>query len=305
MKDVLFEKSKKSESAAEYRKETEGKGNHLPTQARAKRREKRTGPRKEDGERRDEKSEARAEDLRCLTVSESSSGEGTLRCQRRGGPKRYEPRRKPRGTGSANRESRGRPETDESMRRGKTEPTAWGDAEAGKQVGHKRGKPETAEGSGVKRGERETEGSAVSKGSESGTESRIVGRSFGRPGWRRKPERESGEAGRDAGWVHSRAGTKGTESGRRNEPPETRARDERHGRLVRRKRRKEPTREARREERPGRLGGRDVGKKKVRGQSESDARVPVRAEEMKRSLRLGWVKTRTGERDGGKPKGEA
>ena len=71
--------------------------------------------------------------------------------------------------------------------------------------------------------------SAVSKESESGTESKVVERSFGRPGWREKPERESGEAGRDAGWVHSRAGTKGTESGRRTARSEMRAWDERHG----------------------------------------------------------------------------
>ncbi len=58
LKGVLFENSRKSNSAAEYRKETEGKGNHLPMQARAKQREKRTGPQEEDGKRRDEKPEA-------------------------------------------------------------------------------------------------------------------------------------------------------------------------------------------------------------------------------------------------------
>ncbi len=58
LKGDLFEKSRKPESTAEYRKETEGKGNHLPMQARAKQREKRTGPQKEDGKRRDEKPEA-------------------------------------------------------------------------------------------------------------------------------------------------------------------------------------------------------------------------------------------------------
>ena len=100
-------------------------------------------------------------------------------------------------------------------------------------------------------------------------------------------------------------GRKEPRSERRNGPPETRARDERHGALVRRKRRKERTREARRDERPGRLSGGNVEEKKVRGQSESDARVPVRAEEMKRSLRPGRAKAETGERDGGEPKGEA
>ena len=116
-KGVRLEKSRKSESAAEYRKqrenrkgtketrrengngkerkkpkgsegkrkerrETKGKGNHLRMQARAKQPGKRTGPREEAGKRRDEKSEARAEDLRCLTVGESTSGEGTRRGKR-------------------------------------------------------------------------------------------------------------------------------------------------------------------------------------------------------------------------------
>ena len=104
-----------------------------------------------------------------------------------------------------------------------------GEGARAQETGWAQEKEAKAEGSGVKRGKRETERSAVSKGRESGTESRIVGRSFGRPGWRRKPERESGEAGRDAGWVHSRAGTKGTESGRRNAQSEMRVWDERHG----------------------------------------------------------------------------
>ncbi len=42
-------------------------------------------------------------------------------------------------------------------------------------------------------------------------------------------KKESGESGRDAGRVHSRAGTKGTESGRRNAQSEMRVWDERHG----------------------------------------------------------------------------
>ena len=43
-----------------------------------------------------------------------------------------------------------------------------------------------------------------------------------------EPERESGEAGRDAREVHSSAGTKETEAERRNARLETRAWDERH-----------------------------------------------------------------------------
>lgn len=69
--------------------------------------------------------------------------------------------------------------------------------------------------------------------------------------------------------------------------------------------RKEPVREARREERPGRPGGRDVVGKKVRAQSESDVRVPVRAEGMKRSLRPVRAESRTGERDGSGAEAEA
>ena len=38
--------------------------------------------------------------------------------------------------------------------------------------------------------------------------------------------------------------------------------------------------------------------KKVRGASESESRVPVRADERKRSLRPGKTKVRKGERDG-------
>ncbi len=51
-------------------------------QARAKQPGKRTGPRKEDGKRRDEGPEVRAEGLRCLTVGEGESGEGTQRGKR-------------------------------------------------------------------------------------------------------------------------------------------------------------------------------------------------------------------------------
>ena len=90
--------------------------------------------------RRDEKPEARAEGLRCLTVGESTSGEGTPRSKRRGGPKRYEPRRKPRGTESANRESRGSPEMGKSTRRAKSEPRSGGGREsAGNRVGTRAG----------------------------------------------------------------------------------------------------------------------------------------------------------------------
>ena len=95
----------------------------------------------------------------------------------------------------------------------------------------------------------------------------------------------------------------GTGQGERETEREGTGREAR--RLVGRKRLKEPAREARREEKPGRLNGGNIGEKKVRGQSESDARVPVRAEEMKRSLRPEEVKTEAGERDGGEPKGEA
>ena len=53
------------------------------------------------------------------------------------------------------------------MRRAKSEPTAWGDARAGKQVGHKRGKrkrkaPVLSEEAGTRKRE---SGGAVSKGS--------------------------------------------------------------------------------------------------------------------------------------------
>ena len=69
---------------------------------------------------------------------------------------------------------------------------------------------------------------------------------------------ESGEAGRNAGEVHSRAGTKGTEVWKK----EHRIRNEAVGReaqrLVSRKRKKEPLSEARREEKPGsRTGSKD------------------------------------------------
>ena len=72
-------------------------------------------------------------------MDEGPTGEGTPRSQRQGGPKRYEPRRKPRGKRSANRESRGRlvgarnleigrgQTAGKSTRQGKTEPTAWGE----------------------------------------------------------------------------------------------------------------------------------------------------------------------------------
>ena len=107
-------------------------------------RERSNGESEPDLENRTESEETRASDregasLRCLTVDEGPTGKETPRGQRQGGPKRYEPRRKPRGKRSANRESRGRlvgarnleigrrRAAGKSIRQGKTEPRSWGE----------------------------------------------------------------------------------------------------------------------------------------------------------------------------------
>ncbi len=144
-----------SESAAEYRKGKEVTGGSEGNQADGKA----SGTWKEESKRSGEPEETT---VRCLTVSESESGEGTRRCKRQSGPERYEAERKQSGERSANRESRGKPEMEESTRRAKSEPRAWGGARARKQAGHKRKLVLSTR-------------SAVSKGSESGTESKVVG----------------------------------------------------------------------------------------------------------------------------------